>query len=118
MILRLTSSEQTTKFPAHSALLIQNGRRLVVDLRQKKIYPPAKGKQTSSCLEICFCEFCWSAVEVSCLKMVSNEFNSLRKTLDIKIESYSYSQGYRENRTCNKVLSVVYGALCVILLIK
>ena len=36
MILRLTSSEQTTKFPAHSALLIQNGRCLVVDLRQKK----------------------------------------------------------------------------------
>ena len=55
---------------------------------RKKIFPPTKGKQTSTCLEIRFCDFRCSAVEVSRLNMASNEFDSLRKTFDIKIMTF------------------------------
>ena len=48
-----------------------------------------KGKQTSTCLEICFGDFRCSAVEVSHLKMASNELNSLRKTFSINIMTFS-----------------------------
>ena len=54
----------------------------------KKIFLPIKGKQTSSCFEICFCGFFCSAVEISRLTMVSNEFNSLRKTFDANPQTY------------------------------
>jgi len=57
----------------------------------KKKFLPVKGKQTSTCLEICFCDFRCSAVEVSCLKMALNEFNSLRKTFGIDIMNFSPS---------------------------
>ena len=60
-------------------------KSLDVSRRQKKIFPPIKGK---ACLEISFCYFHCSAVEVSCLKMVSNEFNSLSKTFAIKIVTF------------------------------
>ena len=51
----------------------------------KNIFPPIKGEHTALCLEICFCDFHCRAVEVSRLKMASNEFNSLReKTWIIK----------------------------------
>ena len=46
-----------------------------------------KGKQTALCLKIHFCDFRCRAVEVSRLKMASNEFNSLRKT-DNKIMTF------------------------------
>ena len=54
----------------------------------KKIIPPIKDKQTSTCLEIHFCYFHCSVVEVSYLKMVSNEFNSLQNTFAIKIMTF------------------------------
>ena len=63
----------------------ENVKSLVVSRKQKKIFPPIKGK---ACLEISFCYFHCSAVEVSCLKMVSNEFNSLSKTFAIKIVTF------------------------------
>ena len=55
---------------------------------------PIKGKQTSTCLDICFCDFRCSgslsgSVEVSRLKMASNKFNSLWKTFNIKIMTFS-----------------------------
>ena len=71
MILRLTSVEQMAKFPVHSALLKQSSAIGI------KIFLPIKGKQTSTCFEIRFCDFCCSAVEVSHLTMASNELNSL-----------------------------------------
>ena len=88
MILRLTSSEQTTEFSAHSKLLKR--QRKTFDHRPwaKKKAPPIKGKQTAQSLEIHFCDFCCRAVEVSHLKMASNEFNSLRKTSDNKIMTF------------------------------
>ena len=46
MILRLTSSEQTTKFPAHSALL-KRQRKTLFDRPGKNILPLIKGKQTA-----------------------------------------------------------------------
>ena len=46
-------------------------------------------KQTCTCLEIQFCDFHCSALEVSRLKMALIEFNSLRKTFDIKIMTFS-----------------------------
>ena len=55
---------------------------------KKKIIPQIKGKQTSTCLEIRFCYFHCSAVQVSSLKTVSNEFNSLQKTFAIKITTF------------------------------
>ena len=55
----------------------------------KTKFPQVKGKQTSTCLEIFFCDFRCSAVEVSCLKMALNEFNSLRKTFSIEIMTFS-----------------------------
>ena len=59
----------------------------MVGHRQKNI-PPNKGKQTSTCFEIHFHEFRGSAVEVSHLNMALNEFNSLRKTFNVK--SYDF----------------------------
>ena len=50
--------------------------------------PPIKGKQTVQSLEIHFCDFRCGAVEVSRLKMASNEFNSLRETFDNKIMTF------------------------------
>ena len=49
----------------------------------------SKIKQTSTCLEIGTSDlhsqgFCCSTVEVSCLKKISNEFCSLRKTFGIQ----------------------------------
>ena len=54
----------------------------------KKIFLPIKGKKTALCLEIRFCDFRCRAVEVSCLKMALNEFNSVRKTFDNKILTF------------------------------
>ena len=62
MILRITSCEWTTKFPAHSALLKQKRKTFGLSAVGEKIFPPIKGKQTSACLEIRFWD--WSAVEV------------------------------------------------------
>ena len=64
MILRITSCEWTTKFPAHSALLKQKRKTFGLSAVGEKIFPPIKGKQTSACLEIRFWDFRWSAVEV------------------------------------------------------
>jgi len=60
---------------------------LIIGHRQKKA-PPIKGKQTAQSLEIHFCDFCCRAVEVSRVKMASNEFNSLRKTFADKIVTF------------------------------
>ena len=77
MILRLTFSEQTTKFPVHSALLNENGKLLVSSSAIGKVlFPSTKGKQTSTCLES-FCDLPCSALEVSRVKTALNEFNSL-----------------------------------------
>ena len=88
MILRLTSGEQMAKFPVHSALLKRKWRMFGHRPEAKKIFLPIKGKQTSTCFEIHFCDFCCSAVEVSLLTMASNEFNSLRKTFDVNPRTY------------------------------
>ena len=62
----------------------KNVKHLVVSCRQKN----HSAEQTRTCLEIRFCYFHCSAVEVSSLKTVSNEFNSLRKTFAIKIMTF------------------------------
>ena len=62
LILRPTSSRTTL----NSLVILHFGNKNVVG---KKIFPPIKGKQTSTCLEICSCGSRCSAVEVSCLKM-------------------------------------------------
>ena len=100
MILRLTSSEQTTKFPAHSAPL-KRQRKMLDRSPQAKTFPPIKGKQ-ALCLQIRFCDFRCSAVEVSRLKMASNEFNSLRKTFDNKIMTFPSSAVETLGRYCMK----------------
>ena len=64
----------------------ENVKRLVIGRRQK-IFPPINGKQTSTCLEIRL----WLPLRCSWpsrLKMASNDCNSLRKTLGIKIMTF------------------------------
>ena len=50
----------------------------------QKILPTLKSKQTSTCLEIHFCNFRCRAVQVSQLKMTSNELLVLEKPLVLK----------------------------------
>ena len=65
MILRLSVGEQTTKFLAHSVLLKRKQKTFSPWPKAKIIlFPSTKGKQTSTCLEICFCDFRCSAVGV------------------------------------------------------
>ena len=59
------STGEKKKFPAQSALWNDNRKRLIVDHRRKKKFPPIKGKHTPLCLEIRFSDFCCRAVEVS-----------------------------------------------------
>ena len=86
-ILRLTSSEQTTKF-----LPILHFKMTTEDVwslaRCKKIFSPINGKHTALCLEIRICDFRCRAVKVSRLKMVLNEFDSLRKNFNNKIMTF------------------------------
>ena len=78
-----TCNEKATNFHSDDyGLLNKNVKHVVVDRRQN--FPAVKSKQTT-CLEINFCDFClWGfryiAVEISRPKMISNEFNGLRKT--------------------------------------
>ena len=61
---------------------------------RKKIFPTTKGKQTSTCLQIRFCDFRCSAVEVSRLKMQGHPTTifgriSVRKTiLDLEFSEH------------------------------
>ena len=65
VILRLSVGEQTTKFLAHSVLLKRKQKTFSPWPKAKIIlFLPTKGKQTSTCLEICFCDFRCSAVGV------------------------------------------------------
>ena len=76
------------KIPAaHSALWNDKLKRLIVGHRQR-ISPLINGKHTALCLEICFCDFSCRAVEVCCLKLVSNEFNGLLKYFDNEIMTF------------------------------
>ena len=54
----------------------------------KKTFPLIRGKHTALYLEIRFCDFRCREVEVPHVKMVSNEFNSLRKNVDNKIMTF------------------------------
>ena len=87
MILRLTSSEQK-----QNSLLILHHEMTTENVwssaKGKKILPTIKGKCAALCLEIRFCDFCCRVVEVSRLKMASNEYNSLWKNFDNKIMAF------------------------------
>ena len=84
MILSPSSSQLTTKFPVHSALLVKQKRKTCSRQPRQKIFTPIKSKQTSTCLELRFCDFRFRGLPLQCswsfcLKMVSNKFNSLSK---------------------------------------
>ena len=81
----LVNKQQNSQLILHFGT---NKKRLVVNRRQKNI-SANEGKQTSTSLEIHFCDFRCGAVEVSCLKMSLDEFNSLRKTSSIKTKTFS-----------------------------
>ena len=81
MTVRPTFGEQTTKFPAHSALLKRKQKTFGIR--------PIKGKKTSTCLEIHFCDFRCSAVEVPCLKWHRMNLIGLCKTFSIKVMTFT-----------------------------